>query len=143
MPHSATSLAAHKSIAATELEERVLAVIVSFGTEGCISDEVREKLPTLTYSSVTARFKNLCDSGRIVRDGTRPGGSGRSQYIMKAAEYSTVLPTIVLKKSARAPFLAGMMFAAKVMLRAGNYDDAKKAMLLEINKVVGRASKSP
>jgi hypothetical protein len=80
----ATSTAARLSISATHLEDLVYETIREFGLGGAISDEVRAKLPWLAYSSVTARFHNLVESGRIRVIGARKGSSGRSQRVMVA-----------------------------------------------------------
>jgi len=72
------------SVDTTKLEKLVFDAIKSFGSKGCISDEVRAKFPDLSYSSVTARYKALGDKGFIVFDGTKKGNSNRQQRIMKA-----------------------------------------------------------
>lgn len=83
-----TSRAAAFLLDTSSLQRRVAAVIRSFGTDGCISDEVRAAMPGLSYSSVTARFKALKDKGMIITDHrTRPGKSGRSQHIMWGAQH--------------------------------------------------------
>lgn len=79
-----TSEDAAESIDTTKLERLVYEAIKSFGNRGCISDEVRAKFPTMSYSSVTARYKALGDKGFIIFDGKRKGKSGRQQRIMKA-----------------------------------------------------------
>lgn len=79
-----TSRVAAESINPTNLEGLVLEAINSFGRRGCISDEVRELFPSLSYSSVTARYKALKDKGVIEIIGCRPGISGRLQTIMRA-----------------------------------------------------------
>lgn len=138
-PKPATSIAAAKSVDMTHLEQVVLEVIKGFGVAGCISDEVQALLPELSYSSVTARFKSLEERGEIVRDGdTRPGLSGRQQQVMRTAEHASTAPKVFMKKGKRAAFLAGMMFAAKVVLKAGDYPAAKAALLDEIKKAAKR-----
>tara|TARA_R110000824_G_scaffold12903_5_gene56322 strand:+ start:5993 stop:6367 length:375 start_codon:yes stop_codon:yes gene_type:complete len=82
---SDTSAAAAYSIDPTHLEKMVYQVIRSFGESGCISDEVRAKLPHLSYSSVTARYRKLLDRNHIRDTGIRrPGNSGRGQRVMVA-----------------------------------------------------------
>ena len=83
-----TSREAAYSIDTTRMESLVLAVIASFGSRGCISDEVRGALSDkqFSYSSVTARYKSLAEKGLISYKGTRAGTSGRSQRVM-VAEY--------------------------------------------------------
>jgi hypothetical protein len=83
-----TSLEAYESVDVTALELRVLSVIEGFGGAGCISDEVRARLPGLAYSSVTARFRALLDKGLVVDTGWRmPGLSGRRQRVIVAARH--------------------------------------------------------
>lgn len=79
-----TSRAALESVDTTALEVRVLGVIAS-RTSGMISDEVRDQLPGLAYSSVTARFKALEAKGLIERgEWLKRGKSGRYQKVMRA-----------------------------------------------------------
>jgi hypothetical protein len=78
-----TSQEAADSIDVSVLEGMVTEVIATFGTSGCISDQVRQKLPGLAYSSVTARYRALLDKGIIIDTGARrPGRSGRNQRVM-------------------------------------------------------------
>ena len=95
-----TSIDAAYSIDPSRLEKMVYKVIHGFGDRGCISDEVRARLPHLSYSSVTARYRRLLDRSHIVDTGQRrPGNSGRAQRVMKAADrkgnqnYDSVQPT--------------------------------------------------
>jgi hypothetical protein len=99
-----TSIAAGDSIDRPYLERLVLAVIDDFGEHGCISDEVRARLPQLSYSSVTARFRALLDEGLIVDTGNRARGkSGRYQRVMVSARH--------LKKADSGMLLAGWWHA--------------------------------
>ena len=83
-----TSTDAAYSIDPTRLEKMVYKVIFGFGEKGCISDEVRERLPHLSYSSVTARYRKLLDRQHIIDTGDRrPGNSGRSQRVMVASPF--------------------------------------------------------
>tara|TARA_B100000900_G_scaffold143350_1_gene121518 strand:- start:774 stop:1088 length:315 start_codon:yes stop_codon:yes gene_type:complete len=83
-----TSHLASESIDPNRLEKIVLEVINSFGEEGCISDDVLEKLPQLRYSSVTARYKGLQEKFLIYKDGTKAKGrSGRQQEVMWGWNY--------------------------------------------------------
>lgn len=67
------------------MEAEVLAVIHSYGKEGCIQDDVREALREFSYSGVTARFATLERKGLILRHGdTRIGVHGRPQMVMRA-----------------------------------------------------------
>ena len=79
-----TSVQAACSLDVTRLEYAVLAAIRKLGP--CISDEVREHFPNLSYSSVTARYRALLDKGLIKDTGNRrKGNSGRKQRVMEAA----------------------------------------------------------
>jgi|6_EtaG_2_1085325.scaffolds.fasta_scaffold00782_13 hypothetical protein len=85
---SDTSQEAYDSIDTTRLEALVYKTIYGFGSDGCISDEVRDKHPALAYSSVTARYSKLLDKGVIVDTGRRrPGYSGRNQRVVAASCY--------------------------------------------------------
>lgn len=70
------------------LEYEVFIVIKAYGEDGCISDQVREAFPCLSYSSVTARYKALIDKGFIEDSGRRrPGKSGRNQRVLIATKH--------------------------------------------------------
>jgi hypothetical protein len=82
-----TSKVAAQTIDTGRLESLVLDTIKAFGMKGCISDEVRDWLLDMPYSSVTARYKALSDKGLIEYTGeTRKGKSGRAQRVMKAVK---------------------------------------------------------
>lgn len=86
-----TSVDAAHSIDANYLEKQVFDVINSFGPEGCISDQVRDELDWLAYSSVTARYSSLINKGLIYRTGKqRKGNSGRMQSVMCAKIWSLI-----------------------------------------------------
>jgi hypothetical protein len=78
-----TSFEAAVKVDTTKLERLVYEAIGSFGSNGCISDQVLDMFPTMPYSSVTARYKALYDKGFIEIIGTRQGKSGRNQRVMK------------------------------------------------------------
>lgn len=80
-----TSIDAANSVDTTRLEAMVREAISGFGQAGCISDQVLAKFPSLSYSSVTARYRGLLDKGFIEDTGEkRPGRSGRKQRVMRA-----------------------------------------------------------
>lgn len=80
-----TSIQAACSLDVTRLEYSVLAAIRKLGP--CISDEVRERFPSLSYSSVTARYRSLLDKGLIRDTGKRRKGiSGRKQRVMEVLD---------------------------------------------------------
>lgn len=87
-----TSVDAAHSIDTSYLEKLVLDVIFEFGPDGCISDQVRDKLPELTYGSVTARYRPLINKGMVKDTGERrPGNSGRQQRVMRATDWDLIL----------------------------------------------------
>ena len=82
-----TSQAAYDRRDTTRLENLVFAIIKSYGSLGCISDQVRRDLSdqVKSYSSVTARFAKLKRQRRIFDTEWRaPGESNRGQAIMVA-----------------------------------------------------------
>ena len=89
-PETSAEAAASIIAGVTELEQRVCGIIETFGTAGCISDQVRNhpSAAGLSYSSVTARFKLLYEKGQISYTGEkRMGNSGRFQRVMVGCEY--------------------------------------------------------
>lgn len=79
-----TSHAAAEKVDTNKLEALVWSVIREFGPKGCISDDVRKKLHSFPYSSVTARYKALDEKKLIEFTGEkRQGSSGRSQRVMR------------------------------------------------------------
>lgn len=79
-----TSEAAARGVDSLGLSMIVLEVIREFGEAGCISEQVRDRLAHLPYSSVTARFKGLHDEGFIEYVGERENTRGRMQRVMRA-----------------------------------------------------------
>jgi hypothetical protein len=83
-----TSREAAESIETSNLEWMVFETVLSFGPQGCISDEVRAKHPGYSYSSITARFAALIDKCLLFDTGRRrPGKSGRNQRVLCAFCY--------------------------------------------------------
>ena len=81
-----TSIDAAESVNTIKMEQLVYDTIADF-PDGCIQDQVLQRLHKYPYSSVTARFRGLLDKGYIVDTGeTRPGLSGRQQRILKIKE---------------------------------------------------------
>jgi hypothetical protein len=75
------------------LEGRVYEVIKSYGAEGCISDEVRSRMPDLPYSSITARYSALIEKGLIYDTGRRrQGESGRLMRVVIADVHARLAP---------------------------------------------------
>jgi hypothetical protein len=84
-----TSKQAAQATDTTRLEELVYNTVASFGHRGCISDEVRARLSTLPYSSVTARFAALMEKQFIIDTGVRrTGASGRNQRVLVAKPFA-------------------------------------------------------
>lgn len=116
---ASTSLIAYKTVNVTKLEEDVLSVIESFGASGCIFDEVQAVLSHLP-NSVSGRFKSLERKGMIVRHAsdTRPGKTGNPQKVIRHWKFVASAPVPVPIKAPKSPFLAGMLFAAKAIVKA-------------------------
>jgi hypothetical protein len=139
MATAKTSIAAAKSVDMTALERRVLDTIDGYGATGCISDQVQHVLGTLSYSSVTARFKSLEEKGEIVRGpDTRAGVSGRQQLVMRAMAYAHGVPPPVTRKEKRSGFLSGVIFAAKIVARASDMVDAKRTLARELKALIAK-----
>lgn len=81
----ATSHESALAVDTTKLESLVYEAIKSYGSAGCISDDVQALFPHLPYSSVTARYKALLDKGYIEIVGVRRCKSGRNQRIMRVS----------------------------------------------------------
>lgn len=85
-----TSHGAAEQLDVNALERTVLSAIKTFGTDGCISDDVLSVLPHHGYSSITARYKQLKEKGFVIVDERkRKGKSGRNQLVMWAKEFYT------------------------------------------------------
>lgn len=82
-----TSHQAAQKVDTTRLEQLVYEAIKSFGSNGCISDQILGMFPHLPYSSVTARYKALMQKGMIEDTGERRyGRSGRPQRVMRTPQ---------------------------------------------------------
>ena len=80
-----TSKAAAASLDPTKLEGEVLAAIKSFGSNGCISDQIEGLLSHIKCSSVTPRYAKLNQKGLIRDSGERRVAlSGRQQIVWVA-----------------------------------------------------------
>jgi len=133
---ASTSLAAYHALPVTDLEELVCRAIASFGIEGCISDQVRDLFPSLSYSSVTARFSALEEKAMIFRAGdTRPGESGRRQKVMRDIRYASSVPVVVATTKMN-PYLRGMIAAAKIVKASSDLHSAKDALYKELKRVL-------
>jgi len=83
-----TSHDAADKLDVSKMERVVLAAITSFGSSGCISDDVLRILPAYRYSTITARYKQLKEKGLVFVDTRkRKGESGRQQLIMWSKEF--------------------------------------------------------
>jgi len=138
---ASTSLIAYKTVNVTKLEEEVLAVIESFGASGCIYDQVQDILSHLP-NSVSGRFKSLERKGMIIRHSsdTRPGKTGNPQKVIRHWKFVASAPAPVAVKAPKNPFLAGMLFAAKAIIKA---DPSFKGTVgaLALKSEIRRASK--
>lgn len=130
-----------------EDESRLDAQIVRI--HECMKDEQWRTLQEIADStgdppsSVSAQLRHLRKKrfGSHVVDkrsrGIRSGGLFEYRVLPpgSASEHPPVP-----RKHACGPFLAGMMFAAKTVLAAGDYAEAKKALRYEITKAAMRHS---
>ncbi|MPQ56368.1 hypothetical protein [Duganella sp. FT27W] len=142
---AATSIAALLSVDITELEQLMLDVIEATGATGCISDEVLACYPSLSYSSVTARFSSLEKKGVIYRSGdTRPGDSGRAQQVMRSVAHLAAIPVTVPRvrkvagKVKRTGFMKGLIYAAELVSKAPDLATAKRQLKAALLKAAKR-----
>lgn len=137
---ASTSRAAYLSIAPTDLEEKVLGVIVARGSFGATVSEIQEHLDGASQVTVSPRIAPLEAKGLIFRAGdTRPGPSGRQQRVLRAIEWSTSTPIVMATKKAKLnPFLAGMIYATRVVLKEPDLLAAKLALKRELLKAATR-----
>lgn len=78
-----TSKMAATELPVTDLEVLVYEAIRDAGEYGMTQDELLQKFPHLSYSSVTARPAALKRKGMIADSGRkRPGRSGRAQAVL-------------------------------------------------------------
>lgn len=141
MPLASTSLAAYHSLHSAPIRDKITALIEASGSSGLIKDEVCELLPELAGANgtITSRFSELERGGLIFRAGdTRPGASGRAQKVMRSIRYSATTPSVPLKKPKKNPFLEGMIFAAKTIVKQSDLSNAKHVLGIEIRKVMAR-----
>jgi hypothetical protein len=88
-----TSHDAADALDVSKMERLVLSAIISFGSAGCISDDVLNILPDYRYSTITARYKQLKEKGLVFVDQRkRKGQSGRQQLIMWSKEFYIPTP---------------------------------------------------
>jgi hypothetical protein len=79
-----TSVEAAYSVQTTKREKQMFDAICAHGPHGCISDDLLDQFPALSYSTVTARPSALERKGLIVRGpDSRIGKSGRQQLVMR------------------------------------------------------------
>jgi len=138
---TSTSIAAFHTAPIISMREQVLEVIESFGAAGCITDDVIahfSKTAKTNTGRITGRFSELENEGKMVRVGdTRPGASGKQQMIMRATAHAATMKP-VFGKTKKNPFLAGMKHAARIVLAAGDYPEARAALKRELIKAAKR-----
>jgi hypothetical protein len=84
-----TSIEAAEALDVTNLELVVLNAVRRAGRDGITQDELLQKYPKLSYSSVTARPAALKRKGLIVDSGLRrKGRSGRNQAVLVLPEFA-------------------------------------------------------
>lgn len=68
-----------------KLKHHILEAIKSFGSKGCIGDDVEDALQNVKPWSISPRYKELINDGSIYDTGEkRIGRSGRKQRVLKA-----------------------------------------------------------
>jgi hypothetical protein len=77
-----TSKAAAALLNPTKLEQEVLGVIKSFGSNGCISDEIEAQMSHRKGSSITPRYAGLAKKGLIRDSGIRRLSVAKRQQIV-------------------------------------------------------------
>tara|TARA_R110000868_G_scaffold91239_1_gene253094 strand:+ start:862 stop:1245 length:384 start_codon:yes stop_codon:yes gene_type:complete len=82
-----TSKAAAARLDPTKLENEVLNAIKSFGSFGCISDQVEAKLSHIKISSLTPRYAGLVKKGLIQDSGQRRTALSKRQQIVWVATW--------------------------------------------------------
>lgn len=140
MPVTGTSRASFRALMTGTLQDAILELIESSGPAGCTGDELRAMMTPLNVrdGTRTARCNELFGLGLVFRNGDmRTGLSGRNQLVMRHHKYAATTPRSTVKK-AKNPFLAGMMFAAKTVVQAGDYSSAKAALAVELKKAALR-----
>jgi hypothetical protein len=80
-----TSKAAAAALDPTKLESEVLEAIKSFGSLGCISEQIEAKLSHIKCSSVTPRYAKLAQKGLIRDSGLRRVALSKRQQIVWVA----------------------------------------------------------
>lgn len=84
-PETSKEAARFASENLSDLEAEVYRVIVSFGEEGCIADDVIQTM-NAKQNSINPRFKPLKNKGAIVDTGLkRKADSGRNQIVVRAS----------------------------------------------------------
>ena len=136
-----TSIAAFKTTPLAPMRDRVYDVIESYGEHGCISDEVFTYFATITNTNtgrITGRYSELENDGRMIRLGdTRIGISGKQQLVMRATKF-TPKAVKASKKVNKTGFLAGLMFAARILVAAESLASAKANLKRELIKAAKR-----
>lgn len=81
-----TSIEAAKRVNVKLCQTRVLNVIRSYGSKGCIVDDLRAELPNM---SPAQRMVELERKGKIIYIGKRKGRLGRNQRIAVAVDQTS------------------------------------------------------
>lgn len=148
-PVAPTTRAAFTAIkpALSGIRAQVLELVDKAGVDGLIGDEVRAQLLAagMKDGSLNTRYSELEKAGLIFRNGdTRLAATGRQQLVMRSMRFMGEVPVFAKPaKRRRNPFLSGLMHAAGVILEAGSYEAAKKALREEIVKAARRAEPGP
>lgn len=132
-----TSLIAYHSLPVKEVMQRVFEAIELAGEHGLTCDEISE-LTGIEYRTVTPRIIQLEKKCMVYRAGdTRSGKSGRGQLVVRVEKHKATIPmTRVVKKDG---FMRGLIFAAKVLLKESDLENAKK----KLGEVIRRKALTP
>jgi hypothetical protein len=141
-PAPSTTLAAFASLKGTaSLREQILEVIEAAGADGLIGDEVRDLLlaRNMKDGSLNTRYSELERAGLIVRMGdTRLAKTGRQQLVMRHAKFCTEAPARAAAKLKKTGFLAGLMYAARIVAKSDDLASAKRSLRSELLKVASK-----
>lgn len=141
-----TSVAAFHSVSGTgglasSMRDEIARIIEGAGVDGLIMDDIFDKFPPVykQYSTISGRFSELENLSIIFRAGdTRAGKSGRQQKVMRHIKFATAVPMLPPKPPKKTGFMAGLMFATRIILKEPDLVSAKRALKTELLKAAGR-----
>ena len=117
-----TSHAAAASIDALRLCLKVYEVMVRYGPDGCIADDVGNSLPQIKSNSLTPRYRQMIDAGMIEVTGERRQGNSRRYQQVRRILPPPFIP-IANKLSSRAELVNALEQMINVF-----YDHRKRGL---------------